>query len=576
MLTYTLTFLASATPISLLIIFGISKLLSKHHHKLGQTSVICTTLKGVLTKNVNVPKTIIFDKFEADINQESDLIYLENQKTKEEVRVQKKQLSKNEHIKLMAITTTLCHYAKIHKVETIIGKFFKSCAISTSQIRHDYDIITEISSDKEKKFSTVVVKNIEKKEILSFSKGNPYKILERCKRLLIHDKKIEITPQLRRKLKKRIKKLNQNGQKIISFAYKGLPVKQLEHYSESFVENDLVLIGMIGIGDIIDEKTIPIVEKIKGIGIKTYVLSAAKKREAIAIAETTKLIDSHYFETLTHEDLKDISQQKLEKLFLNQEKDYVFAEIKKEDRQKIIAALQKNGHTIVMAKQSNKLSSILKGIEKHQYNKQNRQKIITHALSCKIAQVLLISTAIIFKAPLPLSIIAIVAIDLLINLLLESSLRKEKNEDTQVSLYRHLIVSGLITGVILTGIYFWNLIRLGWYPGESLSTQKASTMIFILLCLSQILSAHSLRNNQTSIFLNAPLKNIYLALSSIITILILYALLNFELLSLPMLSKLDWPIVIFSLVIILTIEEIRKYLIRKDEVSKNKSHPEKL
>ncbi|MDA1060415.1 MAG: cation-translocating P-type ATPase C-terminal domain-containing protein [bacterium] len=181
----------------------------------------------------------------------------------------------------------------------------------------------------------------------------------------------------------------------------------------------------------------------------------------------------------------------------------------------------------------------------------------------------------IFKAPLPLSIVSILIIDLLINLLLEFALKKEQSEDLETHLSGHLLISGLTTGAIITGIYFWNLIRLGWYPGEAISQEKANTMVFILLCLTQILAAHSLRNNQKSIFLNPPLKNLYLTLTSILAVLILYALTNFNLLNLPTLSSLDWPLIIFALIVILIIEEVRKYLIRKNEISENKSHSKK-
>lgn len=575
---------ASLLPLSLIVVYIATKLFSKYHAHLGQTTVIITSINGILTKNHDAAKAIIFDKYEADIDEESDLIYLQDNEKKDEIRVQKKHLPKNLSFKLMATVTTLCHYAKIHKFEDLIAKFFKNCALSTAQIHRDYEIISQIPTSKEKKISTVVAKNFETKEIFAFSKGNPYKLLEKCKRLLIDEKKIDLTPKLLHKLKKRVKKLNENGQKVIAFAYKGLPFKQLDNYPENFVENDLVLIGFIGLGDSLNESAIPVIEKIKEMGIKTYILSKSKVRKAMAVAQISKAINPHYFETLTHEDLKDLSEEKLQKMFSNKEKDFVFAEIKTEDKDKIISALKKNNEVIAVASLKNKLDHLVKGIEKDNYSKKNRAKIVTHALSCKIAELMLILAAIIFKAPIALSISLIILLDLIINLILELALQTEKSPEPNKSLKNHLIFNGIVMGIILSGIYFWNLIRFGWYPGEifpqdSFAIVQSTSIAFVLLATMQIINAHLLRDNKQSVFKNSIFKNPYLALTSILSFLIIYTLLTFPSLQnffqTQTVALTDLWVILFSALLILIVEEIRKFLIRKNEIPQDKSNPEK-
>lgn len=579
------TLVSAIIPLGLISINIFRRIFFRENPAIAAVTTICTTVVGTLTKENTSIRTVLFDNYELTIEEESNLVHLEDAETKEILKLEKKQLQKEQSIKLMAIVTTLCHYYKIHEIEAIITKFFKVCAIDSQQIIANYETLASIPSSEEKKISTVVAIKKETKEIFAFVKGNPKKVLEKCSRILINGKKIDIDQNLRKKIIKRIEKLNKRGEKVISFAYKPLPFKRLDHYSEHFTENDLVLIGFIGLGNETNLELVPYVEEIKKHGIKIYVMASAKERLTTAIAHQLKIINPHYFESLIGKDLDDLNEQKLRKMLSNKEKDYIFSELKHSDREKIIKSLKQNGETVIFINKNSKIQikEVINHIDHQQQHIKNQKKLIYHALSCKIAEILLLISALIFKAPLPLSIILIISVDLLINSLLELSLyRTPLNEQNNKVNYMHLIVNGIISGFILSGLYFWSLIRFGWYPGENLTPEalsKSITIIFTALITIQIFSAFSLYNTRQSIIKIKFKPVLYLILTTIISLMIIYILTNFkffqENLKLETLSITEWEITIFIGMITMIIEEVRKYLIRKNEISENQSDPQK-
>lgn len=137
-----------------------------------------------------------------------------------------------------------------------------------------------------------------------------------------------------------------------------------------------------------------------------------------------------------------------------------------------------------------------------------------------------------------------------------------------------LIVNSLSMGIILSLIYVSSLIRYGWNIGESLPANsatytKAAAITLTLLVIIQIISAFNLRNRAKSLLQRSFLANPYLIFTSLISILIIYFLITYEpvysYLKLNSLSIIEWEIILFSALVFLIIEEIRKIFARKYE-----------
>jgi magnesium-transporting ATPase (P-type) len=523
-----LTLILAAIPTSLLALRIIDKNFSKHNPQLSKITTICTDVLGTLTdKKLEVK--------ELDFNDDQSL-------------------------KLAATASILCHYQKQEKIENLINSYFKSQEIPQTSLKNIHQIIQKIPSEQ-KKISTIVSKNINTQEIFSFSKGHPEKIIERCTRIQVGNKKEELNASDRNKLKNKVKKMNEEGLKVIAFAYKGLPLKQLDNYSENFAENDLVFLGVVGLGHSLHKDLKSQIEKLKNLGIKIYILANVRDRKAVSAGRELGIFNPQYFEVISHEDLKSIKDKKLEKILANKKKDYIFTFLNPNDKKRIFQILKKQGEKIAEINQKNKINfkKIINSIEQEKSLKGNKKKIILHAITSKASLFLLILISIILKVPPILSIPLILIIDLLINLPLELAIRNKIASKNKLIIYHGISIS-----ILLIFLYLFTLIRYGYNLGDSFekteSLHKISTnTIFSAIIFIQIFFAFSI----SKLF-----KNFRLIATSIIIMLLLYLTTNFEpfitYLNLIPLNRLDLYLILFIILLMTSV----KFIIHKNE-SKN-------
>ncbi len=578
-ISYLAPLILSFTPISLILIKYLSKIFSKHDPLLGKTTVLCTNITGTLTEENLIVRTFYFDKYKGKIEDNSRFIKIEDREDNpgEEALIEKNSLIENETFRLISVIAFLCKFKKTKRIEEIIRTLMMECGFSKGKTENDYSILQELPSNPEKKFSTIVAFKKETKEIFAFTKGNPLKILKRCTKATINGKKVDIDYQMARKFRKRIKQLNKNGQKVIGFAYKQLPFKKQDKYTEQFTENDMTFLGITGITNLLKTNLQEPIAAIASSGIKTYILTSQKEKKALAIARIHKLINPQYCETITGEYLSRLNDQKISKMLLNKEKDYIFAELKEEDKLKIIELLRQQGETVAVInkKGKNNLKEMIEAINKGKIIQSNYKKFSKHAISCKIAEILLIITALALKAPTPLSITLIISLDLFVNIGLELSLRVSAINKEPINNKKSLaglLINGISMGIIVSLIYILSLIRYGWNIGESLEFTdsaflSASSITFILLAALQIANAFSLKNEDQSILKTNVFSNLYLILTTIISILLIYILATFSLFKdyfkLETISTLEWEIILFCVLILIIIEEFRKFFIKK-------------
>jgi len=575
-------------PISYIVLRQVAKLASPADSRIAKTTTIITNLVGTLTKEHLEVDALLFNNYKATPKDNSELLNIQDFTTQEVISVEKIFLKTDQAIGFSSIASTLCHYKKLEKIENLTNQFFKKCGFQKERIEDEYVKIEEVPTNETKKISTIVAINTPTKEIFSFSKGNSKAILERCNRIIMNGKKIDLTTPMKSKIKARIKKLTKNGYKLIAFAYKGLPLKRLDVYTEEFTETDMIYLGIVGFSSPLNLETKPDIAAIKELGIKTYILTTLPEKNAVPSGIELGLINESYFEAMTGSDLRDISDQKLEKMLQNKEKDYVFTELKEDDNLRIIKILKDMGEhvTSITRENSNSFKKILFSIKTTRSIIKNLRTLKYHSVSCKIAEVFIIISAIILQVPSPLSITSIIAIELLINLFLEFALLKEKYKNitipnkvyvpknTKISIPR-VLSTALPIGVIVMLVYIFNLTRYGYTlfdkinANESIVTQSV-TVAFLILIISQILNAYHLRGRKSSLFKHTKLiSNHYLLLSTVITALFTYIFISFPetqtLLNVTMITRTEWNIIIFVIVILVILEETHKFFKRRKD-----------
>jgi len=490
----------SISPISLILIRIFNKIFYNYNAKLSNTTVICTKINNILTKNQEELKTIIFDKFIIN-TQNKKMVEIENQENHEIITLDQKHLEKEESIQKIIAINHLCHYNKTSKIERIINKFFL-----TKFQKRNYEVLENFSSNKEKKISTIIIRKKENKEIFSYCKGNALELLKKCTKIQINQKKIELTTQKKRKLRKKIEKLNKNGQKTIAFAYKGLPVKKLNKYKEEYVENELTLLGIIGLEKPIIKENKEYIKKIKNLGIKIYVLSHEKERNTIAISKKLNIINPHYHETITGSFLENINDNKLKKLLSNKEKDYIFSELETKHIERITNTLKEQGEKVINTS-NYKFNEIYEGLKNGNIINKNKNKIINHAIKAKIIQVLIIIITLLLNIPIPFSIGTLLLIEF-INFIIEIKfIRNKEEEDFLKNKYspkktsiiksiKKYLISNIIFTVLILSFFIGYLLSYGWTYNNIINNpfaiQKGTTMIFILFAGIQIFSIYKI------------------------------------------------------------------------------------
>lgn len=556
----------AGVPFSLIILNFFRKLFLRQHEKTINVSTICTDVVGVLTHKDLAVKSLRFDRYHANVLEDDDFLEVINNENKETLKVEKRELKKENCVELMATITALCHYPKLEKVEDVIAGFFHQCNLGVSKFKHQYEIIDHIPTDPLKKISTIVALKEETKEIFSFTKGNPKSILQQCTRTIYNGEKVEINEQMRRKLRQKIKSINKRGQKAIAFAYKGLPFKRYEKYSANFTESDLILVGIVGLGNFSNKELIPYIEELKAEKVKTYILSKTRARKAVAVGLELKMINQNYFETIEKDYLSDLTDQKLKKLLSNRDKDYIFSHLSDSDQERIIAILEELGEKVALVNNEDiTLQSILQSIQDSRSSKIHCKKSYIHASSIKIITFLLILISIIFQAPPALSISGILILDLAFNLLIEFSFGKDKYAENYVAPeinYTKIIINSLIISTIISAVYFWSLTRYGWYPGEYIALGSnaysvSTSLVFLLISTTLLLKAMKLRK-KAQLF-----SNPYFFLVCAIIILAIYSLIKFKLLYLTNPGSADLQILAFVVLAVIISEKFIKWTYQK-------------
>jgi len=585
----------ASLPISYLIIRQIGKFSSPSDSRIAKTTTILTNLLGTLTKEHLEVDALLFNNYKATPKDKSELLDIQDFTTQETISVEKVFLKTDQAIAFASIASTMCHYQKLERIENVTNQFFRKCGFFKENIENEYAKIEEIPTNAEKKISTIVALNTSTKEIFSFTKGNSKSVLERCDRIIMNGKKIDLTTPMKSKIKARIKKMTKNGYKLIAFAYKALPLKRLDTYSEDFTEKDMIFLGIVGFSSPLNTETKSDIAAIKNLGIKTYILTTLPEKNAVPSGIELGLVNESYFEAISSSDLKDISDQKLEKMLQNKEKDYIFTELTEDDKLRISKTLKDlNEHvTSITRENGNSFNKILTSIKNSRSIIKNLRTLKYHAISCKVAEVFIIIAALILKVPSPLSIYSILAIELLINLFLEFALLKERYKNitvpnkvyvpknTKISILR-VLSNAIPTGIVVILVYMFNLTRYGYVLFDKISTNegiviKSTTVAFLILIISQILNAYHLRGRKSSLFsIKKLISNHYLILSTIITGLFTYIFISFPetqtILNVSTITKTEWQLIIFVIVILVILEEVHKFFKRRKDLKNGHSN----
>lgn len=545
---------------------------------LGSATVICTDKTGTLTEN----KMTVTEYFTADN-------LLEN---KENTVTEK-----------LVTCGVLCNNANIingeiqgDPTEGALLLFAKKHNYNVEQIKKENVKEHEKPFDSDRKLMTVVCKTADKKHI-SYTKGAPEELVEKCNYAYIDGKKKKLTKEDKQKILNKSEKLATEALRSLAFAYK------TEKLKENEVEEDLIFLGIVGMIDPPRREVMSSIKSCHTAGIRVIMITGDHKATAVAIAKKLGIyqegdlaVNVEEFHEMTREEL----HKKLPRIS-------VFSRVSPKDKLDIVNALQeqheivgmtgdgvndapalntadigiamgKNGTDVAkdaadMLLLDDNFSTIEVAIKEGRRIYRNIQKVIQFLLTGNIAEVLTIFLAMVFNLESPILAVHILFVNLITDTLPALALGVDPaNKNTMkhpptkkgTLFEKSMVYSIAYYGALLTLLSFS-----AYFTGLKTSYETAITMTFATLCLSQIVHAMNQHSNTLSFFSKDQPKNKMLFLAMIASVLMLMIIVLVPVLrdffSIVPLTLKQWLVVIGLSLMPLVVSEILKLFAPKEE-----------
>lgn len=345
------------------------------------------------------------------------------------------------------------------------------------------------------------------------------------------------------------------GQRVLFFAYKYLQGdgEKIAHETES----ELEMLGAVGMIDPPREEVIAAIEECKTAGIRPVMITGDQPVTAMAIAKELNIArdaDS----ILTGADIKKLGEKELlEKV----KHTSVYARVSPGQKLEIVKALQLNGEYAAMTgdgvndapslKQANigiamgitgtdvskeaahmillddNFATIVKAVKEGRRIYDNIRKFVLYILSCNLAEILTIVCAPLLGLPIPLLPIHILWINLVTDGLPGIALATEPAEKDIMKRPPRKPEESLFAGGMLYQVCFTGLILAAgaltaqyWAAAHGYDERAQQTLVFTVLCFSQLANALSVRSVYRPIFSVRLLANPLLIGSVLLTILL--------------------------------------------------------
>ncbi len=563
---------------------------------LGSVNVICSDKTGTLTMN----KMSVTQVYTSD-----GLFDLDNSK---DVAAS---------AKLLAEGMILCSDATLDEdestgdpTEVALLAFGDQIGIDRTELSAQFQRIDEKAFDSDRKMMSVLVKESEK-NLTVFTKGALGSLKKVVTKILDKGEIRDITEEDLKTLSNVAHDMSMQALRTLALAYKPLS----EKVSHDEMEQDLVMIGIVGMIDPARDEVKPSVQLAKKAGIKTVMITGDHKDTAFAIAKDLE-IAKNLDEAITGPELNELSEEDLK----NKVQYYtVYARVSPEHKVKIVRALKANGNVVSMTGDGvndapslnaadigvamgitgtdvakgaadmiltdDNFSTIVKAIEQGRNIYNNIKKSVIFLLTCNLGEVVVMFLALLVGWASPLIATQLLWINLITDSLPAIALgmdpgdpdvMKEKPRTTNENFFSHgaglqAIIGGVFIGLITMFAYIYGYYELGYSPSDENIPDEvlknARTLAFMVLVCAQLFYSLGLRNMKKPLHKVGIFSNKYLIgaiiLGIALQILVMFVPLLRDAFKLHMLDQKGWLMAIFLGVLPLAVLELYKIIFVK-------------
>jgi Ca2+-transporting ATPase len=316
------------------------------------------------------------------------------------------------------------------------------------------------------------------------------------------------------------------------------------------VEKDLIFVGLQGMIDPPRQEIPDSLNKARGAGIRTVMITGDYAETAQAIARqigltqtgNEKVIDGHQLNSMTDQQLQDEIRQTS-----------VFARVSPEHKVRIVKALRANGNVVAMtgdgvndapalkqadigvamgitgtdvAKETadmvltdDNYTSIVSAVEQGRIIYSNIRKFVFYLLSCNVAEIAIIFIATMLGLPSPLNVIQLLWLNLITDGAPALALGTERGDPdimkqpprpaSEPIINQRMRIEIAVQMVAITGstlLAYWLGLVMHPEPGAAFNT-TAATMAFATLSFSELFRAFTARSERYPLLRIGPFSN---------------------------------------------------------------------
>lgn len=285
---------------------------------LGCVSVVCSDKTGTLTQNrMTVKKCYVNGRVHAvkELHPAGDRYFLQG--------------------------FSLCNDASLHggerrgdPTELALLDMAAAFGIQRETLEDTMPRIDEIAFDSERKRMTTLHETLDGR--ISFTKGSPDEILERCRYVWSNGKTAAFSAAAREQAKRGLAEMTEAGLRVLAI---GMHPKAAQ-----MEESGLTFLGMAGMEDPVRPEAAEAVEQFARAGVQTIMITGDRADTALAIARQLGIAERRD-ECVTGEEMERMDEQMLAARI---SRTRVFAHVSPEHKVRIVSACKKNGEIVAM------------------------------------------------------------------------------------------------------------------------------------------------------------------------------------------------------------------------------------
>ncbi|MFA7424044.1 MAG: cation-translocating P-type ATPase [Desulfosarcinaceae bacterium] len=447
---------------------------------------------------------------------------------------------------LLLTGLALCNDARLDAEGAVVGEPTEAALLELarkkghlkSELEKTAPRLAEIPFDSDRKRMTTFHR-WENDQVISFTKGAVEELLDRCRQMQTADGPVPIDGA---RIRETAERIAGEGLRTLGLAmrlWQTLP----DEGQTAGAETDLVFVGMVGMMDPPRPEAAEAVAMCRSAGIRPVMITGDHPLTAEVIARRVGVIADRDSAVLTGRELARMDQEEFESRV---EKVRVYARVAPEQKLRIVEALQDKGHFVAMtgdgvndapalkradigvamgitgtdvSKEASHMillddnfATIVKAVREGRRIFDNIRKFIKYTMTSNSGEIFTIFMAPFLGLPIPLLPIHILWINLVTDgvpgLALaaepgEADIMKRPPRHPKESIFAnglggHIIWVGLLMGSvsILTQAIFIDGCPTHW-----------QTMVFTVLCLSQMGHVLAVRSERTSFFKQGALSN---------------------------------------------------------------------